>query len=249
MRSYELVIGDVHARPHALEALLRAVGAVDDRGRRASGWWVVQVGDLLDRRVAPETNLATARVAQQLVDVVLAGNHERSMLGDRGCPHGAALAALAVHGWPQAAAANGDWLITHAGVHPSLAAGLPGEADDAAVEVNDRWNRRGPERDEDPLLSWVGPCRGGRDPFGGIFWLHTAEWPRDEAAPWGQIAGHVPQRKPRLLPGRRWAIDVTRREERLGGLVRERGADRWRPIVVSATRRSVRTDPRTAQPI
>lgn len=246
MRSRELIIGDLHARPYALEALMRAVGAIDERGRRTPGWWVVQVGDLLDRRASPQANLATARIAHRMIDVVLAGNHERSMLADRGGPHGAALGALAVHGWPQAAAACGEWLVTHAGVHPKLAAGLPPRAGDAAVEVNDRWNRRGRDRDDDPLLTWVGRCRGGQDPFGGIFWLHTAEWPRDETTPWGQIAGHVPQRKPRLLPGRRWAIDVVRRGDRLGGVVRVRGVDRWQPVVVSATRRSVRTGDRVA---
>lgn len=43
VRSRELIIGDVHARPYALEALM-------------------------------------PRIAQQTIDIVLAGNHERSMI-------------------------------------------------------------------------------------------------------------------------------------------------------------------------
>ena len=236
MRTVELVIGDVHARADALATLLHEVGAVDERGRRRRGWWIVQVGDLLDRRATPEANLATARLAQDTLDVVLVGNHEACMLADASSPHGAALAALATHGWPHAAAACGDWLVTHAGMHPELARSLPPDALDCAQAINDRWNRRPRGRLEDPVFAWVGPARGGDAPHGGIIWMHRDEWPRKGSTPWGQIVGHVPQRKPRLLAGPRWAIDVGAREGRLGALVRKSGAPRWRPVVVEAGR-------------
>jgi Calcineurin-like phosphoesterase len=237
---FELVIGDVHARASALAALLHELGAVDQRGRRRRGWWIVQVGDLLDRRATPTANMATARLAQDAVDVVLAGNHEARMLTAPASPHGAPLAALATHGWPQAAAACGDWLVTHAGVHPELAGDLPSRALDCAQVINDRWNRRPPGCIEDPLFGSVGPARDGDSPYGGIFWMHSDEWPRHGRTPWGQIMGHVPQRrKPRLLPGPRWAIDLGGQSDRLGAVVRERGT-RWRPVVVgSAARRSL----------
>jgi hypothetical protein len=46
----------------------------------ASEFWIVQVGDLLDRNASPAANLATARLAADALDVSLAGNHEVHML-------------------------------------------------------------------------------------------------------------------------------------------------------------------------
>lgn len=231
-RSVDVVIGDVHARIDALWTLLREIGVVDGSGRRRRGGWIVQVGDLLDRNASPEANLETAQLAADLLDVVLVGNHELRLLADCDREHGAALTTLAGQGWPDAAAASGDWLITHAGVHPQLAADLPADAIDCAAEINHRWHRDR-TRVSDPLFAWVGPPRGGPDPFGGIVWMHSDEWPAKAASPWGQIAGHVPQSQPRLLDGPRWAIDV-RSSDRLAALVRPRGERRWRPVVVKA---------------
>jgi hypothetical protein len=246
--AFELVIGDVHARAEALEALRQALGAVEGRGRRHRGWWIVQVGDLLDRRAKPAANLATAQVAQETVDVVLAGNHEARMLREASSRHGAALAALATYGWPQAAAACGDWLVTHAGVHPELADILPPRALECAQAINDRWNRAARWRCEDPLFGSVGRARGGDAPHGGILWMDSKEWPRGARTPWDQIIGHVPQRKPRLLPGRRWAIDLGGRRGRLAAVVRQSGDKRWRPVVVDAAAGHSRRGPRRHRP-
>jgi Calcineurin-like phosphoesterase len=228
----EVVIGDVHARAGALRAVLAAAGVLDARGRRRERAWVVQVGDLLDRHAGDEENLATARLAAEAVDVVLAGNHEAQLL--RSGDHGAALALLATRGWPHAAAAAGDWLVTHAGIHPGLAAGLPGAAGECAAEINDRWHRG---RAGDPLFDWIGPARGGDAEFGGLLWLGAGEWPRHVASPWSQISGHVPQREPRLLAPGRWSIDVGGRGGRLAALVREHPTDAWHPVVATTTAR------------
>ena len=230
----EVVIGDVHARADLLRALLDKLGVMDSRGRRQRGWWVVQVGDLLDRHAAPAANLRTARVAAGALDVVLAGNHEAAMLREPASPHGGALATLAARSWPHAAAAPGDWLVTHAGVHTEFARGLPARAGECAEELNDRWHRRSRDA-EDPLFDSVGYARGGGARHGGILWMHTREWPRGAEAPWGQIAGHVPQRRPRLLTGRRWAIDLD--GDRLAALVRVRGEADWHPVVVGSSAR------------
>ncbi|MGZ6564621.1 MAG: metallophosphoesterase [Solirubrobacteraceae bacterium] len=231
----EIVIGDVHARTDALRTLLRVVGALDEQGRRSRGCWVVQIGDLLDRRATDGANLATARLAATAVDVVLAGNHELRMLSEPAGGGRAALATLAASGWPHAAFACGDWLVTHAGVHPELARGLPTVATECAAEINDRWHRRGLGNGVDPLFDWRGPARGGQAPCGGIFWAHPAEWRKaTKKASWGQVSGHVPQPQPRLLPGRRWAIDLGARGGRLAALVRCSAESRWRPVVVRA---------------
>jgi hypothetical protein len=232
-RAIDVVIGDVHGHADALYSILREIGMIDASGRRRRAGWVVQVGDLLDRKADPEANLASAQLAAQALDVVLAGNHEWRLLEESDGDHGAALATLANQGWPHAAAACDGWLITHAGVHPDFAAELPADAGDCADEINHRWHRDSKRRARDPLFASVGPARGGGDPHGGIFWMHSDEWPKNQATPWGQIAGHVPQAAPRLLPGPRWAIDI-KSSDRRAALVRPEGERRWRPVVVKA---------------
>jgi hypothetical protein len=227
----EIVIGDVHARAPLLRRLLMQLGVVDARDRRHSGFWIVQVGDLLDRRATPEANLITARVAVESVDVVLAGNHEEEMLACGTSMHGAALATLAARGWPHAAAEVAGWVVTHAGVHPELTHGLSGLAEECAVEINDRWHRRSPNGIADPLFDWVGPARGGISPYGGLLWSAGSEWPPGGRTPWGQICGHAPQPRPRLLPGPRWLIDVGAQGPRLAALVRGKQGGRWVPFV------------------
>jgi hypothetical protein len=229
----EVVIADVHARADALRAVLVATGVLDTRGRRCERAWVMQLGDLLDRHAPAEDNLAAARLAAAAVDVVLTGNHEAQLLRDG--EHGAALATLATRGWPHAAAAAGSWLVTHAGVHPALASGLPATAAECAAEINDRWHRGGAG---DPLFDSVGPARGGAAPYGGLFWLGAGEWPRSADSPWPQIAGHVPQREPRLVAPGRWAIDVGGRGGRLAALVRTRADAPWRALVATAPARA-----------
>jgi hypothetical protein len=231
----EIVIGDVHASTAALHALLRATGAVDAGGRRHRGCWVVQLGDLLDRHATDEENLRTARLAAAAIDVVLAGNHELKMLNESASAGGAALATLAARGWPRAAFACGEWLVTHAGVHPVLARDLPANASECATEINDRWHRRAPGEPADPLFDWRGPARGGDAPCGGIFWTHPVEWRAAPQMPWGQVTGHVPQPEPCLLPGRRWAIDVCGRR-RLAAVVRPSRRNRWHAVMVHVRR-------------
>ena len=239
----EVVIGDVHARADLLRELLVSLGALHPRARRRDGFWIVQVGDLLDRHATPEANLRTARLAAESLDVVVAGNHEVSMLADPGGVNGAALATLAARGWPQAAAEVGGWVVTHAGVHPELTHGLPPAPDDCAAVINDRWHRRSPHDIGDPLFDWVGPARGGISPYGGLFWAGDSEWPPGGRTPWGQIYGHVPQSRPRLLPGPRWLIDVGTDGPRLAALVRRTRTGKWRPVVIRVSARGTVVTP------
>jgi hypothetical protein len=224
----------VHAREEVLRALLRALGVVDARGRRREGFWVAQVGDLLDRRATREANIRTARLAVAALDVVVAGNHEVRMLANRRSPHAASLAALGTRGWPLAAAELGGWLVTHAGIHPELTHGLPRCPKECVAEINDRWHRRSGSEIAHPLFDWVGPARGGISPYGGLFWSAHSEWPPYAQTPWGQICGHSPQPHPRLVPGPRWLIDVGSSDFRLAALVRDGRAESWSPVVVRA---------------
>jgi len=235
----EVVIGDVHARTDVLRALLVALGVLDAGGHRRPGFWVVQVGDLLDRRAKPEENLRAARLAAEAVDVVLAGNHEVAMLATGGSTHGAALGTLAARGWPRAAAEVGGWVVSHAGIHPELTHGLPDTAAECAREIDDRWHRRSPNGPGDPLFDWVGPARGGISPYGGLFWRGSSEWPPEGRSPWGQICGHAPQPEPRLLPGPRWVIDLGARTPRLVALVRSDTTRVWTAFVVRVSAQGV----------
>jgi Calcineurin-like phosphoesterase len=244
-QAIDVVIGDVHARADALYSLLREVGVIDARGRRRRAGWVMQVGDLLDRNATREANLETAHLAADSLDVVLVGNHEWRLITESEGEHGAALATLAGQGWPHAAAACDGWLLTHAGVHPRFAADLPPDAAACAEEIDHRWHSANGQRARDPLFAAVGPARGGDDPHGSIFWMHSSEWPKNEKTPWGQIAGHVPQPEPRLLPGPRWAIDI-KAPDRLAALVRPQGERRWRPVVVKARAHRNRPTPAVA---
>jgi hypothetical protein len=221
-----------------LRALLKALRVLDSRGKRRDGFWIVQVGDLLDRRARAEANLRTARLAVAALDVVLVGNHEADLLAEPGSPHGAALATLAARGWPQAAAEVGGWVVTHAGIHPELTHGLPPHAADCVAEINDRWHRRTAGELSDPLFDWVGPARGGISPYGGVLWGSGSEWPPHGRTPWGQIYGHMPQPRPRLLPGPRWLIDMDD-QARLAALVRHGRADVWSPMVARVSPRGV----------
>lgn len=49
--------------------------------------------------------------------------------------------------------------------------------------------------------------------------------------PVGEIYGHMPQPRPRLLAGPRWLIDMDD-NSRLAALVRGRRARGWSPVVV-----------------
>lgn len=235
----EVVVGDVHARAGVLRSLLVALGALDSRGRRQRGFWIVQVGDLLDRRASPEDNLEAARLAVGSLDLVLAGNHEVELLTEPASAHGGALSTLSSQGWPHAAAALGGWLVTHAGVHPELSHGLPTSAEECVVEINDRWHRRSRDATGDPLFDWVGPAKGGLAPYGGLFWRADSEWTPGGRTPWGQICGHAPQARPRLASGPRWLIDVGGSGSKLAALVRSDPSAPWRPLVVRLTRRGV----------
>jgi Calcineurin-like phosphoesterase len=228
----EVVVGDVHGRVDLLRALLRALGALDARDQRRPGFWIVQVGDLLDRRASYDANLQIARLAAESLDVVLAGNHEVELLSEARPQHGAALSTLASRGWPHAAAALGGWLITHAGVHPELTHGLPRRAEECVFEINDRWHRRSHHPSCEPLFDWVGPAKGGVAPYGGLFWRAQSEWPPDGRTPWGQICGHAPQPRPRLVAGPRWLIDVGAGGSRLAALIRRGPAAQWSPWVI-----------------
>ena len=78
------VIGDIHGRLDALEALLHGCGAVDEKGAwAAKGFSLVQLGDLIDR--GPQSRACVERMMGLKAEagealVQLRGNHEQMLL-------------------------------------------------------------------------------------------------------------------------------------------------------------------------
>jgi serine/threonine protein phosphatase 1 len=85
-----LVLPDLHGRLDALEALLRATGFVDAKGKpRRSATRLVQLGDFLDRGPHPRACLNRLRDLHQAAPSrvqVLKGNHEDMALRAHGDP-------------------------------------------------------------------------------------------------------------------------------------------------------------------
>jgi hypothetical protein len=72
-----VVIGDVHAAPEGLRALLREVGAIDDEGNRLDTHFVAQLGDLLHLgHRTGEADLRTLELGTRWIDLQILGNHE-----------------------------------------------------------------------------------------------------------------------------------------------------------------------------
>jgi len=143
-----LVLPDLHGRPDALAALLRAAGVTDDRGARAPGDdLVVQLGDLINGTMADwDNDERILRDAEGLIDFWCLGNHDAAY----DYPH------LAFNGFAPTPAVRsginrwlgsgklvpaiviGDTLISHAGVHEQFAFET---AKDAADAIEDVWAR------------------------------------------------------------------------------------------------------------
>jgi len=115
-----------------------------------------------------------------------------------------------------------SWLVSHAGLHPSLEKGLEGFEDnetfDHRCEMALEFAKEGLVR---PLLN-VGRARGGNRPFGGLTWL---DWDR-EFSPIpnvNQLCGHSVHPTPRryvMDNSDNWDLDT---ELNHVGIVDERG--------------------------
>ena len=169
-----LVVGDLHGDWPTLLRLLRHVGAITDDGERLPGWWLAQLGDLIQGGQPSADDERCLAEGLRLFDVLLLGTHELphayggagfpSFLG-RGPLLPAALDALAaavVAGRFQVAAAVDGWLLTHAGVHPTMQErlALPSDAAACATVLTDRFIQRLRCGTPDPLCAAVGQARG-----------------------------------------------------------------------------------------
>ena len=103
--------------------------------------------------------------------------------------------------------ARRGWLLTHAGVHPSLWPGNAGLEDGigALNRTMDRLKREAGPDDPHPLLG-AGPARGGFHEVGGPLWLDFLEEFVDQL-PFPQLVGHT--RNPDVIRiNRSYCIDA-----------------------------------------
>lgn len=249
-----VVVGDVHGDPLLID-LLQKIGVINSRGERAEGFHVVQIGDLAHFGHRVHTgDTQVLELALRAFDQVLLGNHEawfahRMNAGKFAGMHDQlypeteqALQRLVRAGHYQPAAELDGWVITHAGVHPVHAEGLPVDPALAAAAINQRFaHYLQSSRPFTPMFDAVGPARGGngRSGPGGMLWLDLSELtPYTPNFPWPQIVGHTPQapgQEARAVADNLWVVDAgAGLSGRLSALVKP-GADAdWQPLVVHA---------------
>ncbi len=191
-----IVIGDVHGHFSNLRSLLIEKGAINENNERINrdSLKVYCSGDLVDGGFNRAGDMLILEHAEEWFDGVAVGNHEWSFLGgddfggcrkkDRELALG--LLQLEAKGVYRPALLVENWLVVHAGLADRWS--FRSEADAlAAIEFN--WTLAKEERDETPMLDWIGRVRAGKwgNPCGGIFWL---DWEEDRNKHINQIVGH-----------------------------------------------------------
>lgn len=242
------IVGDVHGLPQLLRGILGLIGAIDADGERVPGWWLCQVGDLIHGGHNVRTDGECLAEGLRYFDALLLGNHE--------LPHAypaaefprfggqtplslnatAMLSQAIADGRFRAAVAVDGWLVTHAGLHPSLVRHetLPVDTVALAEALNGRFADR--VRSSRPVLPFdgIGRERGGVDPVGGIFWLDwraLSNASGAEALP--QIVGHTPRReRPESVGDHLWCIDLgAGLKHRIAALIKDGPDAPWRAVV------------------
>jgi hypothetical protein len=235
-----VILGDLHGRRDHAEALLRAAGAIDETGRRIEGIRTLSVGDVVSLGYDQDEIDFLEWIWPHLDDVVW-GNHElhhvwhnQSDMAFTGAgretdpetdavifEHGADPEAVQFIRDRKseliAATSVGDWLITHAGLHPryqqayvraeATAADI---ADDLQGRFERCWNEGLPfGAAYDDVITRTSHADGG------IFWLRADnledayQLPSAEGCV-AQVFGHTPYAGPELMIGEQlWCIDGT----------------------------------------
>ncbi len=214
-----IVIGDVHGSLANLREVLDAAGLIGADDRWTGGrTHLIQTGDVIDRGSESEACVQLlaslreqARSAGGRVDL-LVGNHELALVaGDLSMtdvPDAESLAQQLrqsiLRGRMHAARAYHHYLITHAGVCPSLMGRLISEictepeAQTTVAAIARHLNRilrlAVEHHDYTHPIFHCGPARGGDDASGGIFWADFDAEQGVVASPlrvW-QVFGHTP---------------------------------------------------------
>jgi hypothetical protein len=262
-----VIVGDTHGDHAGMLQALRHVGAVDERGRRADGYWLCHVGDVIHAgHGVQRDDVICLELALELFDCLLYGNHETpfaigvgGFAGQNARLDCQALldASVRDHRWLAATSVDG-YLVCHAGLHPRLLfrdsrafeplRGTERLQDPVAIAaaMNDAFGKRVESGEREPLFDWVGPVRSFRtsEPCGGIFWCDWTELMKAERKPSSQsllrqIVGHTPRRDvQRALDGRYYCVDVgAALSGYVGALVKHPDEHEWRAVRVGHSSR------------
>ena len=205
-----VVLSDLHNREFCAKDLFRKIGLMDEKGGRADGFHVIQIGDLLSLGYN-EQEAEFLKWVRPFIDTQLVGNHD--VMAFTPYPD-----YMEFVGWDQrdlvatqmvrdefmkarrendpnmwiAATYVGDWLVTHAGASIAVQKelkmeGWDGTAKDAARLLNEMWIDHIENQTPDPIFTGTGAHNGG------IFW-HRIEYLRAEyrAQHVNSIVGHSP---------------------------------------------------------
>lgn len=218
-----VIVGDVHGRKEPFLKVLKRAGAIDENGVRIEGVKVIQLGDLLDLGYM-NAEADFYEWAKPYIDVQCVGNHELPAFAPNA-------EAVAFNGWADrdrdaeilvkrdfregrfvAAAHVGDWLLTHAGLHPmfmqegSRLANL-----DTAEQISEALNGMFINSPDHMIFNAIGAQRGGRALYGGIFWNDITDLvdSYQSFADVPQICGHSSYcTTGEQVPGLLWCIDT-----------------------------------------
>ncbi len=231
-----IVVGDVHGEIGGFQEILENAGLIN-RGSWSGGSDIlIQTGDVIDRgpyslEAVDLLRRLQGEAAPDGGEVIrLCGNHELMIL--QGCfwfadhydpqPLAKVLKEEIMRDNVLASYTDGEWLYTHAGLRSAIRdifvdemnAGKPGLRSGTIdlFLLSDRINAifRDAVRDDFPEphpIFYVGPDRGGDDPYGGIFWCDFSSIsPSEEASKIPQIFGHTPTRKSGVRTARRASL-------------------------------------------
>ncbi len=215
-----LVIGDVHGHYDRLLNLLRQEGVlVGDYERSDMECEVIQLGDLGHfGNGSNQGDLACYQMVEAgLIDVLLWGNHDRAIVdqlhefGGYSKPAPTIkhmIRALEVDGRMKMAHAIHDYLLTHAGLHPSFAdLDFPEGLDPKDVyDVADFLNQKTMNGQLEPYINNVSRARGGGAFFGGVLWRDAHDEPIYDLP---QIFGHTSREDVREFNGS-YCIDTSK---------------------------------------
>ena len=124
-----VIVGDTHGDHVGMLQALRHVGAIDEQGTRAAGYWLCHVGDVIHASHGVQyDDVVCLELALGLFDCLLYGNHETpfavgigSFVGQNPQLDCQALLDASVRDrrWLAATAVDG-YVVCHAGLHPRL---------------------------------------------------------------------------------------------------------------------------------
>lgn len=236
-----VIFGDIHGHSGPLMDLLEKTKAVVD-GKKNPDVHVIQIGDLLHYgHDVYESDAECLALSLRFVDEQLYGNHDLpafygwapGFMGQHHLPRpelGALIKEAKARNHFKVATAVDGYLVTHAGLSPSIWELTDVSVDDA-VEAATQINKLFQEKQLNPdrpvaMFDAIGLARGGSSHHGGVFWEEWDELVRSYRTKplLPQIVGHSarPGQEPEVTETGLINIDLEGIHQGwIGGIVRD----------------------------